>query len=111
MNPNHYRIIISDISEGAGEAYEAYVPAFQAHHFGDTIEKAIEAYHAYFITEVERRKKKNIAMPSSDIIKYKTKQVPLRIPEETYLKALDIAKTKHQSFNAFVSSLLEGAVA
>ena len=110
MTPNHYKIIIRDISEGRGEAFEAYVPAFDAHNFGDTFEEAIKSYLIYFKSEEKRRAKMNIAMPKPDVIKEKTKQVPLRLPESIYEKALQQSKESGLSFNGFVAKTLENLV-
>ena len=107
ITPNHYKIIIRDISEGQGEAFEAYIPAFDAHHFGDTIKEALKSYYIYFESEKERRKKLNLAMPKSDVIQEKIKQVPLRLPANLYEKIVSQAKNHGISFNSFVAKLLE----
>ena len=49
LTRNHYKIIIRDISEGKGEAFEAYVPAFDSRNFGDTIDEALKSYFVYFL--------------------------------------------------------------
>ena len=109
MTPNHYKIMIRDISEGKGEAFEVYAPAFNSHNFGDTIDDAIHAYHLYFESEQIRREKLGIPMPKSDVLKERTKQVPLRIPESVYEKISNKAKNSGLSFNGFVTGLLENA--
>jgi hypothetical protein len=108
LNPNHYKIIIRDISEGSGEAFEAYIPAFDAHNFGDTIDAAIKSYFVYFKSEEKRRKKLGIDMPKPDVMREKVKQVPLRLPENIYEKIMSKAKEKGMSFNGFVSVMLDG---
>lgn len=109
INPYSYKMIISDISDGNGEAFEVYMPAFNAHHFGDTIKDAIKSYYIYFESEKVRRKKLKISMPKPDLMYGKIKQVPLRIPETVYEKIANMAENKGQSFNRFVTSLLENA--
>ena len=110
ITSNHYKIIIRDISEGKGEAFEAYVPAFDAHNFGDTIEEAIKSYLIYFKSEEKRRAKMGLPMPKPDVIKEKIKQVPLRLAESIYEKALQQSKENGQSFNSYVSKALENLV-
>ena len=99
LTQNHYKVIIHDISEGRGEGFEAYVPAFNAHNFGDTMEEALESYYIYFEDEKERREKEGIPMPKPDVIEYEIKQVPLRIPESLYQKILSLSKNRGLSFN------------
>jgi len=107
LNSNHYKIILRDISEGRGEAWEAYVPAFDAHNFGDTIEKALKTYHIYFKSEAKRREKLGIPMPKSDVGQEKIRQVPLRLPESIYEKISSLSKNNGLSFNGFVTRALE----
>lgn len=107
LTPNHYKFIIRDISEGKGEAFEVFVPALNAHNFGDTIEEALNSYYVYFESEVKRRKRLKMSMPKSDIIKEKTKQVPLRLSESIYEKTASRAKEKGLSFNGFVATMLD----
>lgn len=109
ITPNSYKIVIRDISEGRGEAFEVFVPAFCAYNFGDTIEEAIKSYYLYFKSESKRRKKEGIPMPLPDIIPQKMKQIPLRISENTYEKVAARAEEHGLSFNRFVQSLLENA--
>jgi hypothetical protein len=108
LTPNHYKIIIRDISEGIGEAFEAYVPAFNAFNYGDSIEEALKSYYIYFKSEEKRRKKLGIDMPKPDVMRGKIKQVPLRLPENVYEKTMSKAKEKGMSFNGFVAIMLEG---
>ena len=111
ITPNSYKIIIRDISEGRGEAFEVFVPAFYSYNFGDTIEKAIQSYYLYFESEKKRRKKEGIHMPVPDIFPQKMKQIPLRISEGIYEKIASKAEENGLSFNRFVQSLLENAAA
>lgn len=104
--PFSYRIILKDLSEGKGEAFEAYVPAFQSHNFGDTPEDAINSYKKYFQSEVKRRKKEKISMPMPDIMEIQ-KQVPLRMNVGLYNQVADLAKQQGLSFNKFVVKTLE----
>lgn len=106
VTPHHYKLIIRDISNGKGEAFEVYTPAFNAHHFGDSIEKALKSYYLYFESEKRRRKKENLTMPKADI-ENKIKQVPLRIKEDIYENILSQAKQSGLSFNGFVCQYLE----
>lgn len=108
---NHYKFIVRDASEGRGEAFEVFVPAFDNRNFGNTIGKAFESYYAYFEDEIKRRNELKIPMPKSDIINEKTKQIPLRLPESVYEKAASKAKEKGLSFNGFVSGMLENITA
>ena len=107
LTTNHYKIILRDISEGRGEAFEAYVPAFDAHNFGDTIEKALKTYQTYFKSESKRRERLGISMPKPDVTQEKTKQVPLRLPESVYEKIMHQSKDSGLSFNGFVTRTLE----
>ena len=111
LTPNHYKIIIRDISEGSGEAFEAYIPAFDAHNFGETIEQALKSYYIYFKSEEKRRRKLGIDMPKPDVIREKIKQVPLRLAEDVYEKTMSRAKEKGLSFNGFVAGMLENMAA
>jgi len=107
LTPNHYKIILRDISEGRGEAFETYVPAFNAHNFGDTVNKALKAYQIYFKSEKKRREKQNIPMPKPDVTKENIRQVPLRLPESVYEKIVHQSKDSGLSFNSFVTKTLE----
>jgi hypothetical protein len=107
LTPNHYKIILRDISEGRGEAFEAFVPAFHAFNFGDTVEEALETYHIYFKDEAKRRAKLGIPMPKSDVTEEKIKQVPLRIPMNVFEKIASMSKDSGLSFNGFVTRTLE----
>jgi len=107
LTPNHYKVILRDISEGRGEAFEAFVPAFHTFNFGDTIEEALETYRIYFKSEAKRRKKFGIPMPKSDVGQEKNKQIPLRLPESIYEKILSLSKDKGLSFNSFVTHALD----
>lgn len=104
--PFSYRIIVKDLSEGRGEAFEAYVPAFASHNFGDTPEEAIGAYKLYFSSELKRRKKEKIAMPLPDICDQQ-KQVPLRLSLTLYNQLVETARQRGLSFNKFVVKTLE----
>jgi hypothetical protein len=107
LTPNHYKIILRDISEGKGKAFEAFVPAFHAFNFGDTIEEALKTYQIYFKSEAKRREKLGIPMPKSDVAEEKIKQVPLRIPESVFEKIASMSKNSGLSFNGFVTRTLE----
>jgi len=106
FTPHFYKIMLRDISEGQGEAFEAYVPAFDSHNFGDTIEDALKAYYKYFASELKHRKKDGIEMPKPDAFEERMKQVPLRLPESIYEKNVQKAKEQGKSFNAFVTAVL-----
>ena len=107
LYPHSYKLIITDLSGGLEKAFEIYVPAFDAIVFGDTVEKALEGYFGYFDSEVKRRKKEKIPMPKPDFLPDVIRQIPLRIPTSIYQKILKAAKKKKQSFNRYVTELLE----
>lgn len=107
FHPHDYKIVIIKLRDGDQEGFEFYVPAFKAHVFGDTIEEALEGYLGYFDDEVKLRKKEGIPMPKPDCLPDMIKQVPLRIPQRVYQNIAELAKKQGQSFNGFVSKLLE----
>ncbi len=102
----HYRVILSDISQGKGEAFEAYVPAFQSYHLGETPSEALSSYQTYFLDEKKRREKADIAMPTPDI-EPKQKQVPVRLNVDLYERISTLARQRGTSFNKFVVQTLE----
>ncbi len=108
LTPNHYKIILRDISEGEGGAFEVFAPAFHAYCFGDSPLEALESYYIYFEDEKERREKEKIPMPKSDIMPQKLKQVPLRIPQDVYEHIASTAREKGISFNSMVTGILAG---
>ena len=108
LKPHHYRVVLRDISDGEQEGFDAYIPAFMAHCFGDSILEALESYYIYFEDEKDRRKEEGIPMPTPDSITEKTKQVPLRLPESTYERLANMAKNQGTSFNRLVIGILEG---
>ena len=107
FHPHDYKIIVTKLRDGDQEGFEFYVPAFDAIIFGDTVEEALEGYLGYFDSEVKRRKKEGIPMPKPDSLPDMIKQIPLRIPQRVYQNVSELAKKQGQSFNSFVSKLLE----
>lgn len=107
LYPHSYKLIITPIRDGDQKGFEIYVPALDAHVYGDTINEALEGYIGFFYDEVKYRRKKGIPMPQPDDQADKVKQVPLRIPTRVYQRISEQAKKQGQSFNSFVTHLLE----
>lgn len=103
----NYDFIVRNISDDPKDpAYEAYIPAFNAYCFGDTIAELEEGVEFMIETEIEDLKKAGKPIPPPDKAKKFSGKFMLRIPPALHERLAIEAKALGESLNGFLEKKL-----
>lgn len=106
MKKIEYIYLVQDISEGKKRSYKAYIPAFNAIVYGDSLENLEDGISFSINDEIKHRKKNQIPIPKPDEIPNLSGKFTLRIDPELHQKLFLAAKAKNTSLNNFIENKL-----
>ncbi len=101
-----YDFMVHNISEDDIPAYKAYIPAFNAYCYGDTLAELEEGVEFMIETEIEDFKKAGKPIPPPDKAKEYSGKFVLRIAPALHERLTLEAKAFGESLNNFVEKKL-----
>lgn len=104
--PINYDFIVRNISEDDIPAYKAYIPAFNAYCFGDTIDELEEGVQFMIDSEIEDLRKAGKSVPLPDRGKKFSGKFVLRVPPALHERLAIEAKALGESLNGFLTKKL-----
>ncbi len=101
-----YDFIVHNLSEDEIPAYKAYIPAFNAYCYGDTLTELEEGVEFMIETEIEDYKKAGRPIPRPDKAKEFSGKFMIRIAPVLHERLSLEAKAFGESLNNFVEKKL-----
>ena len=102
-----YNFTVQNISDDDNPAYKAYIPAFRAIVYGDTIQELLEGIDFTIETEIDAYRKEGKPVPCPDRDRSYSGKLMLRIEPTTHNRLALQAEAKGQSLNRLISDYLE----